>query len=260
MTIAELADTPPWEWPENARDTILAALRNSSAPADDRLSAVRLAAESADDPEMTDQLLANLRDSSEPEDLRAAAAISLGPILEETPPEDTLAIRETLRRLHIDDSQSKELRRRALEASVRSPEDWHPNAIRAAWSIDDPDWKSTAVFAMGYIPGFDREILDALAHAEGDVLFEAVRAAGSRSIDDAWPRILEILRTEREDKDLLIAAMNATAGIRPADAGFLMIDFIDSADPEIAEAALDIMAECEPDDEEDLEQEPPAEE
>ena len=43
----------------------------------------------------------------------------------------------------FDSSIPKQVRRRILEASVRAPEDWHQNAIRAAYSSGDKDWMLT---------------------------------------------------------------------------------------------------------------------
>lgn len=86
---------------------------------------------------MADLLLAIVRTDDEPEQVRAKAAISLGPVLEEAaePPitEKTFhRIQQTLRDIHIGHRVPKELRRRVPEASVRAPQDWHPEARSSA--------------------------------------------------------------------------------------------------------------------------------
>ena len=43
MKVHTLAETPPWDWPADAHDEILAVLRNQEAPTPDRLLAVQLA-------------------------------------------------------------------------------------------------------------------------------------------------------------------------------------------------------------------------
>ncbi len=91
-------------------------------------------------------------------------------------------VRETLRKLYRDTSAPKEVRRRILEASVRAPQEWHRDAIRAADASGDEDWTLTAVFAMRLVPGFEREILVVMESENPDVHYEAVCAAGVWSV------------------------------------------------------------------------------
>jgi hypothetical protein len=44
---------------------------------------------------------------------------------------------------------------RILEASVRAPQDRHPDAVRAAYASGDAAWKLTAVFRMADVRGFE---------------------------------------------------------------------------------------------------------
>ena len=94
-------------------------------------------------------------------------------------------IQATLQEIHADHSVPKEVRRRVLEASVRAPRDWHQDAIREAYSSSDEEWKLTAVFCMGWIRGFDEQILEMLESRNPDIRYEAVRAAGT----GAWTRL-----------------------------------------------------------------------
>jgi len=73
----------------------------------------------------------------------------------------------------------KNVRRRILEASLRAPQDWHQDAIRAAYSSDDEDWNLTAVFSMRWVRGFDDQILEALDSDNQHVHYQAVLAAGN---------------------------------------------------------------------------------
>src|SRR6266481_7145004 len=97
--------------------------------------------------DLADTLLTIVRSADEPEQLRAKAAISLGPVLEQAEtdgfedPDDVpitertfRSIQDSLQKLHFDKSIPKEVRRRILEASVRAPESWHQNAISSAYS------------------------------------------------------------------------------------------------------------------------------
>ena len=84
MDIASLSDLPPWEWPANAGTAITRTLKDRGSPAQDRLVAANLAGELVvmDDP-MAGLLLSIVESPDEPDQLRARAAISLGPALEE---------------------------------------------------------------------------------------------------------------------------------------------------------------------------------
>jgi hypothetical protein len=226
----------------------------------DRLVAAELAGDSTvinDD--LADALTAIIRDAAEPEKLRARAAISLGAVLEQADidgfedPDDVPIsertfrnIQDTLHRLYLDSNTPKEVRRRILEASVRAPEDWHQNAITAAYSSGDKDWMLTAVFSMRWVRGFDDQILEALKGADPEIHYQAVNAAGNWEMDAAWPRIVALLNDPGTPKPLLLAAIGAAASIRPQEAGEILMDLAASDDEEIAEAADEAIAMSEP--------------
>jgi len=264
MDLKTLKNIPSWEWPEDAGETFLEILRDKQADESDRLIAAELAGDfTVINDELAEVLLAIVQDSGEPEKLRAKAAISFGAALEaadtygfediEGPPglEDDLEtpitekmfhrIQETLHGLYMDATVPKEVRRRVLEASVRAPQDWHRDAVRAAYSSDDEDWKLTAVFCMRFIRGFDQQILEALDSKNPDIHYEAIHAAGNWEMDAAWPHIAALLASEQTDKHLLLAAIEAAVGIRPEEASLLLIDLTDSDDEDIVEAAHEAM-------------------
>jgi len=177
MNLKILKETPPWEWPEDACNMFLEILEDDQADTHDRILAAELAGDfTVINDELVGALLAVLQRDDEPEILRGTAAISLGPVLEQADidefddpdavpvSQDTFhKIRESLHRLYLDADVPKTVRRRILEASVRAPLDWHQDAVRAAYSSDDEDWKLTAVFSMRWVRGFDNQILEALA-------------------------------------------------------------------------------------------------
>lgn len=265
MNLTSLKNMDPWQWPENADETILTVLRNSRADKVERLLATELAGEiTVINDELSEQLLAILRNGKETEEMRCNAAIALGPVLEYT---DTMAddsgiseleeveilisedtfrkIRETLRGLFMDTGLPKELRRRILETSVRAPEDWHNEAVHKAYSGSDQDWKLTAVFCMRYVPDFEKEIMESLTSRNPDIHYEAVCSAGEWGIEEAWPHIKSLLTNQGTDKYLLLAAIDAIAGIRPEDAQALLGDFLDSSDQDIADAASEAISMAE---------------
>jgi hypothetical protein len=269
MDLKTLKDTPPWEWPEGAGKMFLSILRNDKAKESDRLVAAELAGDyTVINDELAHALLSILGNSEEPEELRGQAAISLGPAVEQADTygfedaddilisEETFrSVHEKLRKLYMDLDVPKEVRRRILEASVRAPQSWHENAVRAAYSSRDKDWKLTAVFCMRFIRGFDDQILESLDSKNPDIHYQAVCAAGNWEVDAAWPHITALVTSEKTDKDLLLAAIDAVAMIRPQEASEILVDLTASDDEEIVEAAYEAMAMAEPWEDEDDEDE-----
>ena len=256
MDLKTLYDTPPWDWPEGTAKMFLGILRDDQADESERLLAVELAGDfTVINDELADALLSILRNGDESEELRGKAVISLGPALEyaymdwfEDPDEVPISeetfrgIQESLRGLYMDAGVPKEVRRRILEASVRAPQDWHQDAIRAAYSSGDADWKLTAVFCMRFVRGFNDQILEALETENQDIHYEAVCAAGNWEVDAAWSHIASLVTTKETDKHLLLAAIDAVAGIRPQEAAEILIDLADSDDEDIVEATYEAMA------------------
>ena len=256
MDLKTLKDIPPWEWPEDADKMFLEILRDDQADVSDRVLAAELAGDfTVINDELADALLSILRSGDESEELRGKAVISLGPALEHADtnefedPEDVpiseqtfSRIQESLRKLYMDAGAPKEVRRRILEASVRAPQDWHQGAVRAAYSSDDEDWKLTAVFCMRFVRGFDDQILESLDSENPEIHYEAVCAAGDWAVDEAWPHIAALVASEETEKPLLLAAIDAVAGIRPQEASEILGDLTDSDDEDIVDAAFEAMA------------------
>lgn len=259
MDLKILNETPPWEWPEDAGKLLLEILTDDRTDDSDRLLATELAGNlTVINDELVDALLSILQSRGETEELRGKAAISLGPVLEyadtdgfEDPDEVTISagtfrrIQESLRRLYIDAEVPKEIRRRILEASVRAPQDWHQDAIRAAHSSRDEDWRLTAVFSMRWVGGFDDQILEALESDNQEIRFEAVCAAGNWEVDAAWSHVARLVGSKETEKPLLLAAIDAVASIRPQEAGGVLVDLTLSDDEDIVEAAYEAMAVAE---------------
>jgi hypothetical protein len=250
MNLHDLKITPTWEWPADAGNQLLATLRDGKAAEADRQVAAELAGELV---VMNDELAAALinvlENGLQPEKIRARAAISLGPVLEQVDTDgfedaDDLPIteatfhriQESLRRISMDASAPKEVRRRALEGSVRAPQTWHRDAIRTAFASDDDAWKLTAVFCMRFVKGFDDQTLEALNSTNPAIHYEAVVAAGNWGIEAAWTHIADLLASESTEKPLLLAAIEAVPTIRPDDAAEILGDLLDSDDEDIVDA------------------------
>jgi len=83
VDLKKLKMTPPWEWPEETDKALLEVLNNNRADPADRVLAAELVGDFVViNDELAGALLSILQTGSEPEELRAAAAISLGPVLE----------------------------------------------------------------------------------------------------------------------------------------------------------------------------------
>jgi len=259
IDVKVLRDIPPWEWPEGAGKMFLDILRGGQAAEADRLLAAELAGDfTVINDELADALLSILRSGDESEALRGQAAISLGPMLEQADmdgfeeadgvpiAERTFhRIQESLRKLYMDAGVPKDVRRRILEAAVRAPQDWHREAVRAAYGSDDEVWRLTAVFCMRFVRGFDEQILEALDSRNPDIHYEAVCAAGAWEVDAAWPHIAALVTSEETDKPLLLAAIEAVASIRPREAAEILDDLTDSDDEDIVEAVSEAMTMAE---------------
>lgn len=255
-----LIDTPPWDWPRDAGDMFQMILSDSRGQVSDRLIAAELAGSSTvinDD--LAGVLMTIIENAEEPEELRAKAAISLGPVLEQADMdgfEDSMdvpisemtfrSIQDKLHRLYLEECISKEVRRRILEASVRAPKSWHQKAIMTAYSSGDKDWMLTAVFSMRWVRGFENQILEALKSSDPEIHRQAVSAAGNWELDAAWSHVLGLLNDAGTSKPLLLAVIGAVSSIRPQEAGELLIDLTESDDEEIAEAAKEAIAMSEP--------------
>jgi hypothetical protein len=256
MDIKLLQDIPPWEWPPEADQLLLKMLSNRTADPNDRLLAADLAGDYTVLNDAVSQTLMDIvRDDDEPLDLRSTAVISLGPALEHADmmefedENDIIISQETFDQIlgHLEDLFKREdlpleLRRRVLEAAVRAPRSWHHEAVQNAFSSEDTDWHRTAVFCMGYIGGFDQQILQSLESSDPLIHYHAVFAAGNWEIEEAWAHVARLVRSDDTEKDLRIAAIGAAAAIRPEEASVLMGDLIDSEDEDIAEAVLEALA------------------
>ncbi len=253
MNLNTLDKTPPWDWPEDAGRMILETLVNRSLPEAKRVKAANLAGEivAMSDP-LAEALLEILNNSQESVKLRSRAAISLGPALEEADIEDYddseylpaisqpvfAKVKESLRALFSDVSVPKGVRRCILEASVRSPQPWHVEEVRRAYATADDEWRLTAVFCMNYIKGFEGQIVESLHSEDSLIRYHAVRAAGAWEIDAAWPDIAELVTSPDTEKELLLAAIETAAAIRP-DETDIFDHLYDSKDEDIVEAVME---------------------
>ncbi len=270
MNVKTLADTPPWDWPVDARDTLLAALRDERTPEADRSLAAQLAGDwVVMNDALAGALIATVRNSRWSDDTRGSAAIALGPTLENADTmdfddEDDVLISEecfhrtraALQELYRDPEIPDTVRRDVLESSVHAPQEWHADAVRQAYSRDDSSWRRTAVFCMSFIPGFEDEILEALRSSDEELERNAILAAGDQRVEEAWPHIVALIDSDDTPKPILLAAIDAVVNLRPEEAALVLGELVDSEDEDISEAVLDALALVDdPDEDDDFEDE-----
>jgi hypothetical protein len=195
------------------------------------------------------------------QEIRAGTLVELGPVIEEagidydddidfgfSPELGPSVSREMfdtiVREIHVlyeDEAQPRIVRRRALEVLVRDPQPWQMPAIRKHFTSEDPLWKVTAVFAMGYVTGFEKEIAATIASASDELLYEAVAAAGAMRVSATASRIRDLATSGSTDPELRLAAIEALPDVDP-ECGEILKALAKSKDVEIAataEAALE---------------------
>jgi len=248
QTLESLAALPEWEWPEGAHAVIREGMR--SGQPEDRLLSVQLAGRDLDQVIAAD-LLILLQDDPD-DDVRGEAALAFGPALEECSTEaayfgfdDETAldaeqyrtVRRVLEAIYRSPNVGRKARRMALEAAVRAPAPWVAGATRAAFRSGESAWRTTAVFCMGHLDGFDAEILEALDDADIAVRREAIRAAGRAGVLQAGPEIMSLAASPSIDRSLRLAAIESLAFIDSPAAGDLLDMLSGLSDREIAEQA-----------------------
>ncbi len=251
MDIDKLYEISPSQWPDDAASKIRDMLSDKEASRKERLTAAKLAAEEKVlNDEMADVLLDILHDDEESEELRCIAVEAFGPALQFNgingfyesqqqffSEKKFYEIKKTLRDFYYDIKLPKTLRRRILEADVCSPMQWHKNAIKRAYESDDEEWILSAIFGMGYVKGYKKQILESLESSNPEIVYEAVCAAGNAGVKEAWPVIKDILSSPQEDNMLLRSAISAAPFINNAEAEEFLTQLLENEDEDIAEAA-----------------------
>lgn len=246
----QLFAADPWQWPEEASQWILDGLVNSDP------SIRRLACEAASetiDAESADVLLTLVRKDRDAT-VAAKAAAALGPAMEiyrddvefgdefadsedDLTQENCKDILRCLEAVYRQSDRPKQVRQRCLEAAVRGPGDWQPEAVRDCWNSSDSQWRATAVFCMGFLPNFDAQILSALHDENEKIRCEALRSAGRRGLKQAGDTLVEVAANSQADKDTRIAAVEALARVHPKNSDELLHDLMQVEDKDIAHTA-----------------------
>jgi hypothetical protein len=247
MASARLSHLDPafsYEWSDGDRQRVLDALGSDDAA--DRRRAAELAG-SLEPAEVASELLRLLRSDPDAE-VRGAAAIAFGPMLEtaemaydeDEMPVDaaTMAeVRQALRDVHENAAEPDLVRRKALEAAVRSPDKWMAAAARSALTSTDPLWRMTGVFAAGYLEGLDSLVVASLGDEDPGVRIEAVRAAATGMVEEAIDTICAWARSQDTERELRIESVAALAHLPGSSVTEILDRLSGDRDGEIAEVA-----------------------
>ena len=123
-------------------------------------------------------------------------------------------------RIHVDESEPLEIRRRALEALANSSNPQVPDLIRNAYADGNHELKISAIFAMGRsCSSYWQEILlQELDSDDNEAVYEAATACGQIQLEDSVPRIGELaLSTDREIQLTAIWALGEIGGSRATE-------------------------------------------
>jgi hypothetical protein len=146
-------------------------------------------------------------------------------------------IRATLRVVFHDPSQPDELRRASLHSSIHARDTWHREAVSEAFARPDLGWKATALYCMGRLPGFETELVAALASTDQRLQCEAVRSVALRQLPAAGPIVLELASRTSLDEAVRRVAIEALAWLCPPGSGELLRRLASSDDETLAELA-----------------------
>ncbi|GAB4505057.1 MAG: hypothetical protein Fur0043_20520 [Anaerolineales bacterium] len=214
-----------------------------------RVRAMRLLSE-CEDPRLIPIYLRILSTDSDTE-ARAEAASALGMFVqlgeyEDIPAADLHQVEDTLIQIfHSEDSPI--VRRRALESLGYSSRPEVPALIESAFNRQNPDWKASALFAMGRSNDerWSEQILSMLSSGNVDVRVAAIDAAGELGLAAARLMLLHVLE-EEEDTAVTEAAIWSLSQIGGEDVRIYLESLLDAAkdDDQIAflEEALDNLA------------------
>lgn len=185
------------------------ALQDSEPRA--RSTAIRLLSE-IEDPKLVPVFLKMMNEDPDT-DVRANAASALGMFvyigeLEEISEDLLHQVEDNL--LSVLQGQDESIvRRRALEALGFSGRPEVPPLIREAYQSPDPDWLSTALFAISRSAdqAWNQDVLRMLHHPKANVQLEAVRAAGELAIENARRSLLDLLEEAAQDSEIRAAVI-----------------------------------------------------
>jgi len=226
-----------------------ALLEDAEAPV--RQRAVRLLVECNDGrliPRFIDMLTTDSENA-----VRAEVASTLGLFVQlgefnEISAESKLLVEETLLKVTHTDEEEPNIRRRALESLGFSSRLEISTLIQSAFDREDPDWRASALFAMGRTSDdqWGGHVLQMLTAENRRTRLAAVKSAGELGLKAAVPLLLDLLEEEFDDV-IAGAAVWSLSQIGGEDARSYLENLLDNLDEDepqyrFVEEALDNLA------------------
>jgi HEAT repeat protein len=200
-----------------------------------------------EEPSLINTLL-NLFEHDSSETVQAAAASALGRFV-------TLAEHRKLRRSYRtkiyqallaaikDNSQSPEVKRRALEAIAPMDSPEVARAISEAYHHSSPKLRVSSIYAMGKNcnPAWLPLLLKELASTEAEIRYEAAAACGEIGEEEAVPHLIELV--DDRDIEVQLAAIRALSKIGGTEAKNCLEQCLDDDNETIQQAAEQALLE-----------------
>ena len=195
--------------------------------------------------------LIHLAQKDENEGVRIAAVKQLETFIykgevEELPASETTRAEALMLAILDDESESVELRRRALEAIANCSQDRVTNEIQQAYSSDDSRLQVSAVYAMGKTCDnrWDDIVIRELQSGQSEMQYEAARAAGELAISSAVRHLHEL--AQEDDVEIRSVVFWALGEIGTEEAIRLLNaysqDLTESGEEELLEIVEDALA------------------
>ncbi len=184
-------------------------------------------------------------------EVRATAASALGRYillgeLETLPEQYTRNAQDVAVRLWNNRQGDVLVRRRALEAISNCGHTIVPDAIQEAYHSDDPDMRSSAIFAMGrtYDQRWAEYVLTEMQSEDPRLRYEAARAAGALELEEAVRHLGQlVLEDDREILEVSVWSLGEIGGDRAIRLLEALAEKADDEDDDIlVQAVEDAMA------------------
>ena len=183
-------------------------------------------------------------------EVRAATLTALGRFilageLEHLPQDETVAALNAALAIWENTKEDVSVRRRALEAISNSSHKIVPSAIEEGYNSPYQQMQVSAVFAMGRSYDADRWgeiVIDLLDSEDPEMLYEAARAAGELSLDDAVPKLAQI--TMDGDREVMIVAVEALGEIGGKTATRVLDALMEKAEEEEDDELLEVIEDA----------------
>jgi len=196
--------------------------------------------------------LMQLADKDPSNSVRAAAVSGLGRFIyqgefEEIPQDAFEKVKQTVVAIWSNQQETTEVRRRALEAIANCSHEIVPSAIKYAYESGDHLLQVSAIFAMGR--SCDSQwgdiILDEITSDDAELRFEAVRASGEITLEEAVPELILIAVDEddREIQEMAIWSLGEIGGQESVRVLNLLLETAEERDDEgLVEAVEEAIA------------------